>query len=160
MSPALCRSHYHHHPATELDRSRPCIWLKDSSGETPLELRIPSTSSRPHQAANHPRHDRLESLSHTATSPPPCLPLPPHVSPELLNYARILHRLSPAILVKNRVDTSLEFSRAAGGGAAIKALITGAIAHHDASAIRTRRRISLVNKALPCAAVMAISEIG
>src|ERR1019366_5352361 len=46
------------------------------------------------------------------------------------------------------------------GGAAVHALVAGAVAHHDAAAVGARRRVGLIDEGLANAAVLAVAQTG
>src|SRR5579863_6745780 len=55
-------------------------------------------------------------------------------------------------------SSSVSFLRAPAGSAAVHALVAGAVAHHDASAIGTRWRIRLVDERLAHPGVLAAAK--
>src|SRR5713101_9172977 len=68
-------------------------------------------------------------------------------------------RSSPLTSTCVTVAFFTSLSRTPARCAAVHALVASAVAHHDASAVRTRRRVGLVDEGLAQARILAVADV-
>src|SRR5208337_4990748 len=121
---------------------------------TSWERVLPASSRSPIRTPGEFHTHTASPVAVSTPSTPPHAHLNLAFSPRSSRSPGVLATPSPHAITPRGVS----FLRTSTSRSAVHALVAGAVAHHDASAIRTRRRVLLIEKSLPRARVLTIFQ--